>query len=89
MAEVAYIVSAKDWKNPEAYKGTGNKAYAQAFGLFDTAYGLGNALSPIMAGSIKDAAAWSTMGWVLGLLGGLTAVPVLLSPGKPTQESKQ
>ena len=68
MAEVAYVVTAKSRKNPEAYNGAGNKAYAQAFGLFNTAYSLGNTLGPIIAGLIKDAAGWSTMGWVLGLL---------------------
>ena len=89
MVEVAYVVTAKARKNPEAYNGAGNKAYAQAFGLFNTAYSLGNTLGPIIAGLIKDAAGWSTMGWVLGLLGGLTAVPVLLWSGKPTRQNKQ
>ncbi|KAL8717508.1 MAG: hypothetical protein Q9225_005251 [Loekoesia sp. 1 TL-2023] len=89
MAEVAYVVTAKARKNPEAYNGAGNKAYAQAFGLFNTAYSLGNTLGPIIAGLIKDAAGWSTMGWVLGLLGGLTAVPVVLWSGKPTRENQQ
>ena len=83
MAEIAYVVAAKAKKNPEAYNAAGNKVYAQAFGLFNTAYSLGNTLGPIIAGLIKDAAGWSTMGWVLGLLGGLTAVPVLLWSGKP------
>ena len=83
MAEIAYVVAAKAKKNPEAYNAAGNKVYAQAFGLFNTAYSLGNTLGPIIAGLIKDAAGWSTMGWVLGLLGGLTAVPVMLWSGKP------
>ena len=89
MAQVAYVVSAKAKKDPEAYRGAGsNKVYAQAFGLFNTVYSLGNALGPIIAGLIKDAAGWSTMAWVLGLLGGVTAVPVLLWSGKPTQEEQ-
>ena len=84
MAEMAYVVAAKAKNNPEAYDAAGNKVYAQAFGLFNTAYSLGSTLGPIIAGLIKDAAGWSTMGWVLGLLGGLTAVPVMLWSGKPT-----
>lgn len=63
MAEVAYVVTAKARKNPEAYNGAGNKAYAQAFGLLNTAYSLGNTLGPIIAGLIKDTAGWSTMGY--------------------------
>ena len=89
MAEIAYVVTAKAEKNPEAYNGAGNKAYAQAFGLFNTAYCLGNTLGPIIAGLIKDAAGWSTMGWALGLLGGLTAVPVFLWSGRPSREKKR
>lgn len=89
MAEIAYVVNVKARKNPKAYNGAGNNAYAQAFGLFNTAYSLGNTLGPIIAGLIKDAAGWSTMGWVLGLLGGLTAVPVLLWSGKPIRETKE
>lgn len=81
MAEIAYVVAAKARKNPEAYNAAGNKVYAQAFGLFNTAYSLGNTLGPIIDGLIKDAAGWSTMDWVLGLLRGWTAAPVLLWSG--------
>lgn len=84
MAEIAYVVAAKAKKNPEAYNAAGNKVYAQAFGLFNTAYSLGNTLGPIIAGLIKDVAGWSTMSWMLGLIGGLTAIPVMLWSGKPT-----
>lgn len=89
MAEVAYVVTVKARKDPEAYHGAGNKAYAQTFDLFNTEYSLGNTLGPIIAGLVKDAAGWSTMGWVLGLLGGLTAFPVFLCSGKPIQGDKR
>jgi nitrate/nitrite transporter NarK len=87
MAEVAYVINAKTKANPQAYggggagSGSGSGAYAQAFGLFNTAYSLGNTIGPICAGLIKNAAGWATMGWVLGLIGGLTAVPVGLWSG--------
>lgn len=84
MAEIAYVVTEKAKANPQAYGGAGGRAYAQAFGLFNTAYSLGNTVGPICAGLIKDRAGWSTMGWVLGLIGGLTAVPVVLWCGTPT-----
>ena len=54
-AEVAYVVAAKAKTNPQAYGGAG-RAYAQAFGLFNTAYSLGNTIGPVCAGLIKDAA---------------------------------
>lgn len=84
LAEIGYIVNAKAKKNPQAHTAIGNKAYAQAYGLFNMAYSLGNTIGPVCAGLIKDAAGWSTMSWVLGLIGGLTAVPVGLWSGVST-----
>ena len=84
MAEIAYVVHAKRRENPQVYGGAGGKSYAQAYGLFNTAYSLGNTIGPICAGLIKNAVGWSTMSWVLGLIGGLTALPVGIWSGSPT-----
>ena len=73
MAEVAYVVGQKAKNNPERY-GSTTKAYAQAFALFNMAYSLGNTLGPLCAGLVRDAAGWATMSWVLGLMGGVTAI---------------
>lgn len=84
MAEIAYVVNAKAKKDPQVYGGAGGKIYAQAYGVFSTSYSLGNTIGPIIVGSIKNTAGWSTMSWSLGLIAGLTAVPVALWSGGPT-----
>lgn len=86
MAEVAYVVNAKSKGNPQVYGAAGGKIYAQAYGLFSTSYSLGNTIGPIIAGSIKNTAGWSTMSWSLGLIAGLTAVPVALWSGNPARK---
>lgn len=73
MAEVAYVVERKTKDDPETY-GSANKAYAQAFALFNMAWSVGNTVGPLLAGLIRDAAGWGTMTWTLGLLGGVTAI---------------
>ncbi|KAL8691722.1 MAG: hypothetical protein Q9218_003115 [Villophora microphyllina] len=78
MAEVSYIV-----EEQAATRGDGEgrsmvKAYAQAFGLWNMAFSLGDTLGPLVAGFVRDKAGWPTMSWVLGLLGGLTAMPAVL-----------
>ena len=88
MAEVAYAMNAKAKENPQDYGGAGGKSYAQAYGMFSTSYCLGNTIGPIFAGLIKNAAGWSTMSWAFGLIGGLTAVPVILWSGSPTRKSQ-
>jgi MFS family permease len=79
MAEITYIVEAKEKKNPGAFGPTG--AYAQAYGLFITAFAAGTLIGPIWAGYIRDAAGWGTMTWTLGLLSITGAVPCLIWTG--------
>ena len=86
MAEIEYVVNAKAKENPLVYGGAGGKIYAQAYGVFSTSYSLGNTIGPIIAGSIKNTAGWSTMSWLLGLIAGLTAIPVALWSGSPTRK---
>ena len=80
IAEVAYIVEQKTKTDLRKY-GTSTRTYAQAFGLFNMAYSLGNTVGPLIAGLIRDAAGWTTMAWVLGLLSGVTAIPTGLLCG--------
>lgn len=73
MAEFAYVVEQKVESEPEQY-GSAAKAQAQAFALFNMFSTVGNAVGPLCAGLVGNAAGWGTMGWVLGLLSGVTAV---------------
>ena len=56
----------------------GTGSYGQAYALFNMAWAGGNTVGPLGAGFIIEQAGWKTMTWPLGLLSGVTAVPVLL-----------
>ncbi|KAI9842561.1 MAG: hypothetical protein M1837_007074 [Sclerophora amabilis] len=90
MAEVTYIVMAKEKSESarasqdgrgsdgdDADGGFKHGAYAQAYGLFTSAFAGGTLIGPLWAGFIQSNAGWGTMTWTLGLLSGLTAIPTV------------
>jgi MFS family permease len=59
-------------------------AVAQAFGIQTMASFLGLFLGPLWGGFVEYRFGWRAMAWSLGLLAGVTAVPMLwLSDGAP------
>ncbi|KAK7545441.1 MFS transporter-like protein [Phyllosticta citricarpa] len=76
MAEICYVVAAREQKKPGIFGPKG--AYAQAYGLFNVAWALGALIGPIWAGDVKDDAGWGTVWWSLAVLSVATAVPVAL-----------
>ncbi|KAA6415862.1 MAG: MFS transporter [Lasallia pustulata] len=79
LAEITYVVEAKEKKKPEAFGAGG--AYAQAYGLFNVAFAAGSLVGPIWAGFVEQRAGWSTMSWTLGLVSAVSAVPVVVYSG--------
>ncbi|KAF7933992.1 uncharacterized protein EAE98_003701 [Botrytis deweyae] len=79
MAEVTYIVEAKEKQIPGRFGKNG--AYAQAYGLFITAYAAGTLVGPIWAGYVEDSSGWGTMSLSLGLFSLAGAVPCLIWTG--------
>jgi MFS family permease len=79
MAEITYVVEAKEKQNPGRFGPTG--AYAQAYGLYVTAFAAGTLIGPIWAGYVNDAAGWGTMAWSLGLFSLAGALPCLIWTG--------
>ncbi|MCJ1362369.1 hypothetical protein MMC16_001472 [Acarospora aff. strigata] len=79
MAEITYVVEAKEKKNPGLFGKKG--AYAQAYGLFNCAFAAGTLIGPIWAGFVEQRAGWGTMAWSLGLLSALSAVPTVVWTG--------
>ncbi|PQE28964.1 hypothetical protein CJF30_00003989 [Rutstroemia sp. NJR-2017a BBW] len=75
MAEIAYVIEAKEKKNPGIFGSSG--AYAQAYGLSCLAFAAGGLVGSLWAGMIIDRSGWSTVTWTLGLLSAVTAVPAL------------
>ncbi|KAI9643973.1 hypothetical protein NHQ30_007324 [Ciborinia camelliae] len=79
MAEITYIVEAKEKQIPGRFGKNG--AYAQAYGLFITAYAAGTLIGPVWAGYVENYAGWGTMAWSLGLFSLTGAVPCLIFTG--------
>ncbi|KAI9055526.1 hypothetical protein LZ554_000474 [Drepanopeziza brunnea f. sp. 'monogermtubi'] len=79
MAEITYVVEAKEKEKPGIF-GT-NGAYAQAYGLFVTAFAAGSLIGPLWSGYVEESAGWGTMAWSLGLFGVSGAVPCLIWTG--------
>lgn len=79
MAEITYVVEAKEKQSPGRYGTTG--AYAQAYGLFVMAFAAGTLIGPIWAGYVRDNAGWGTMAWSLGLFSLMAAVPCAIWTG--------
>jgi MFS family permease len=79
MAEITYVVEAKEKAHPGRYGSNG--AYAQAYGLFVTAFAAGTMIGPTWAGQVRDKAGWATMSWSLGLFSFAGAVPCLIWTG--------
>lgn len=77
--EIVHIVYAKERQRPGSFGAGG--ATAQAYGLFNVAFAAGTIVGPIYAGFVRETAGWGTMGWSLGLLSGVTSIPVLLVTG--------
>jgi MFS family permease len=79
MAEITYVVEAKEREKPGRFGATG--AYAQAYGLFIAAFAAGTLIGPVWAGYVEDSAGWGTMTWSLALFSLVGAVPCMIWTG--------
>jgi MFS family permease len=79
MAEFIYIVDKKERQRPGLFGAAG--AYAQAYGIFNTAWAAGFLIGPVWAGFVESKAGWSTMTWSLGAFSAVSALPILLYTG--------
>ncbi|PQE21104.1 hypothetical protein CJF32_00005541 [Rutstroemia sp. NJR-2017a WRK4] len=79
MAEITYIVEAKEKQSPGRFGKNG--AYAQAYALFIMAFAAGTLIGPVWSGYVRDSAGWGTMSWSLGLFSLTGAIPCLIYTG--------
>ena len=79
MAEFSVIVEAKERQQPGMFGAAG--AYAQAYGIFNTAWAAGYLAGPVWSGYVRDTAGWGTMTWSLGAFSALSALPVMFYTG--------
>ncbi|CAG8016618.1 unnamed protein product [Penicillium salamii] len=78
-ADVIRFVEEKEHQTPEVF-GKGG-AVALALGLTNIGFATGSIIGPFLAGFIRVHSGWGTMGWALGLLAGVSSLPVLLFTG--------
>ncbi|KAK8123586.1 MFS-type transporter protein [Apiospora kogelbergensis] len=66
LKEVGTVVELAERENPGAYGPKG--ATARAYGVHNAAFAIGNLIGPVLAGAMKAAFGWTTMGWVFGVM---------------------
>jgi MFS family permease len=81
MAEVSYVVEAKEKSAPGIFGERG--AYAQAYALFNVAFAAGTLVGPIWGGFVNQKAGWGVLTLSLGLLTAVSSVPVAIWTGGP------
>lgn len=79
VTEVFNAVQEKEDNSPNIF-GRGG-AMALAFGLSNMGFAVGSLIGPFFAGFIRQNAGWGTMGWTMGLVAGVSAIPNLLFIG--------
>ncbi|EME41591.1 hypothetical protein DOTSEDRAFT_55378 [Dothistroma septosporum NZE10] len=79
-AEMIYGADQIDIADRDAgvVRASGAGSYGQANALFNMAWTGGNAVGPVLAGLMIEHAGWAVMTLTLGLVSGVTAVPVFL-----------
>lgn len=77
--EISAVIVEKEKMDPHVF-GKGG-ATAQAYGLSNSAFAVGSLVGPFFAGFIRNSAGWGTMAWALGIISGVSALPVLLMLG--------
>lgn len=79
MSEFFNVVEAMERHRPGLFGSKG--AYAQTYGIFNLGYAAGCIVGPLWAGFVQAKAGWGTMGWSLGILSAISAVPVAVYTG--------
>ncbi|KAI0813279.1 MFS transporter-like protein [Xylaria sp. FL0064] len=91
MAEISYVIEAKEAENPGIFGERG--VYGLAYGLFNMSFALGGIIGPIWAGYVVDSAGWGTLTWNFGLWSASAALVVFLwganTPRTPVVEDTQ
>ena len=79
LAEVSYVVMAKEKARPGTFGKRG--AYAQAYGIYNCAFSGGMVLGPLWGGFVVSSAGWGTMTWSLAVISAVSIVPAALWTG--------
>lgn len=74
MAEISYVIEAKEAENPGIFGEKG--VYGLAYGLFNMVFALGGIIGPIWAGYVVESAGWGTLTWNFALWSASAALVV-------------
>ncbi|KAI1308563.1 MFS transporter-like protein [Xylaria venustula] len=89
MAEISYVIEAKEAENPGVFGEKG--VYGLAYGLFNMAFALGGIIGPIWAGYVVASAGWGTLAWNFGLWSASAALVVFVwganTPRTPVEDT--
>ena len=77
LAEISHAVDAIAHQHPSICGPSGT--YAQAYSLFSMTLSASLLVGPLWAGFMLDAAGWNAVGWSLGILCFVSAVPAVVS----------
>ncbi|CAK7227777.1 hypothetical protein SCUCBS95973_006656 [Sporothrix curviconia] len=77
LKEVGVVVEAAERASPSGVFGRRGAA-AQAYGVHNAAFAVGNLLGPILAGALKATLGWAAMGYFFGLFSLVSGVSVLV-----------
>ncbi|KAJ5759815.1 hypothetical protein N7520_006971 [Penicillium odoratum] len=87
MTEVSQLIGDYESENPGAF---GEKSpVTQAYAFFNMSFAGGQLLGPLIAGAIRVHAGWSNMTLVLGILTGLSAIPIAFFSGPPKRVTEE
>lgn len=78
MAEITYAVTEEDAAEAKRTGIVSKSSYAQAYGLFNAAWSLGNTVGPLAAGMVMEKYGWKAMTLSVGIVTGFTVVPTVL-----------
>lgn len=78
-AEVVRCTEQRVRDYPRRY--TANGAVGQAYGLLNFSFAVGLTVGPLLAGFIYEAAGWSNMVLVLGVLSAVSSIPTVVCTG--------
>ncbi|KAJ5348901.1 uncharacterized protein N7506_002154 [Penicillium brevicompactum] len=79
LSEIGFIVLEEEERKPGVFGKV--QPVALVYGILSFVFAAGSIVGPFLAGFIRESAGWNTMTWVLGLIAGVSAIPMLLLGG--------
>lgn len=79
LSEIGFIVHEEEERNSGVFGRV--QPVALVYGIMSFVFAAGSIVGPFLAGFIRESAGWNTMTWVLGLITGVSVIPMLTVGG--------